>query len=306
VFYPRAAFDAAGYAVPSSWDELVALSHRIVADGGVPWCFGFESGDASGWPGTDLLESLVLRAGGVAAYDAWAAGELAFSSATVAEAGRLAEALIFEPGFVRGGPAAISRESYDEQLQHLLARDPVSGAIEPECWLYHQANFMLRMVPPDTRVGEDIDFFVLPPLDPGRPTPATGGALFASALVDRPEVRALIEFVASPDWGKVWATAPAPGFISANQRFDLSAYGDAVDDPAAAVRVALATATRAALAAGVWRYDASDLMPPAIGGWADAVGPGAFWRGMLAWVDGRQTLAQVLADIDAEWAALDG
>ena len=30
--------------------ELLALSDRIVADGGTPWCFGFESGIASGGP----------------------------------------------------------------------------------------------------------------------------------------------------------------------------------------------------------------------------------------------------------------
>ena len=33
-----AAFDAAGYEVPTTWEELIALSDRIVADGGVPWC----------------------------------------------------------------------------------------------------------------------------------------------------------------------------------------------------------------------------------------------------------------------------
>ena len=44
VFYPKAEFQAAGYEVPASWDELVALSHQIVADGGTPWCFGFASG----------------------------------------------------------------------------------------------------------------------------------------------------------------------------------------------------------------------------------------------------------------------
>ena len=35
------------------------------------------------------------------------------------------------------------------------------------------------------------------------------------------------------------------------------------------------------------------------------VGPGAFWQGMLDWVDGIRTIDQVFADIDAEWAALE-
>ena len=148
----------------------------------------------------------MLRVGGTDTYDAWTVGDVGFTSPAVMEAGRLADALIFEPGFVRGGPELISNEAYENQLFHMLNRNAVTGEAEPECWLYHQANFMLRLVPPDTRIGEDIDFFVLPPVDPVQPTPSIGGGLFVSALVDRPEVRAFVEFMASPQWGEVWAT----------------------------------------------------------------------------------------------------
>ena len=305
VFYPKAEFQSAGYEVPASWDELIALSHQIVADGRTPWCFGFASGFASGWPGSDFLESLVLRVGGVDTYDAWVGGEVGFTNPAVMEAGRMADALVFEPGFVRGGPELISNESYDNQLFHMLNRDSATDEAAPECWLYHQANFMLRLVPPGTRIGEDVDFFVLPPIEPFQPTPSIGGGLFASALEDRPEVRAFVEYMASPEWGEVWATDADSSFISGNRRFDTSSYGDGAEDPAAAVRIALASTARTALDADVWRYDASDLMPTQIGGWTDGVGPGAFWQGLLDWVDGIRTIDQVFADIDAEWAALE-
>jgi alpha-glucoside transport system substrate-binding protein len=88
VFYPRAEFLKAGYQIPDTWDELLALSDQIVADGGTPWCFGFESGAATGWPGTDFLESLVLRVGGVETYDAWTRGEIGFTSPAVSTAGK--------------------------------------------------------------------------------------------------------------------------------------------------------------------------------------------------------------------------
>ena len=91
-----------------------------------------------------------------------------------------------------------------------------------------------RWFPPDARVGTDIDFFPLPPLDAGQPAPMTGNVDFASALVDRPEVRALMEFMASPEWGEVWAEDQFGDFISPNRRFDFSTYGDAGVDPAAA------------------------------------------------------------------------
>ena len=84
----------------------------------------------------------------------------------------------------------------------------------------------------------------------------------------------------------------------------MSAYGDAAADPAAAVRLAMASAAQTALSTDVWRYDASDLMPAEIGGWTEGIGPGAFWQGMVDWVDGVRPIDQVFADIDAAWAAL--
>jgi alpha-glucoside transport system substrate-binding protein len=52
---------------------------------------------------------------------------------------------------------------------------------------------------------------------------------------------------------------------------------------------------RAAASAGVWRYDASDLMPAEIGS-------GAFWTGMVDYIDsGPPSVDRVLADIEAAW-----
>ena len=45
-------------------------------------------------------------------------------------------------------------------------------------------------------------------------------------------------------------------------------------------------------------------MPPQIGS-LGAEGPGAFWQGMLDWVDGVRTRDQVLSDIEAAWVALE-
>ena len=38
IWYPIKAFAAKGYTVPTTWDELIALSDKIVADGSNPWC----------------------------------------------------------------------------------------------------------------------------------------------------------------------------------------------------------------------------------------------------------------------------
>jgi alpha-glucoside transport system substrate-binding protein len=298
VFYPRVEFREAGYEVPRTWDELVALSHEMVADGRSPWCFAFGSGPASGWPGTDLIESLVLRTGGVEVYDAWTSGELGFTSPQVMAAGRMANDLIFEPGFVLDGTASVRENWYDTQLARMFVGGASTPA-EPECWMYHQADFVLRDLP---GYGAEVGFFALPPIDADQQVPAIGTATYATAVVDRPEVRAFMEYLAGPEWGEIWAGDPYSDFISPNRRFDHTAYGEA-SDPAVALRLAMVTTVEQALDSGLFRFDASDRMPPEIGsGTGDEAG--AFWTGMLDWVDGTRSIEQVFADIDAEWSAL--
>ena len=86
-----------------------------------------------------------------------------------------------------------------DQLDHVLARNDTTGDIEPECWLHQASKFVLTWnLPPGARIGTDIDYFMLPPIDPSAPSPLIGNPGFASALVDRPEVRAVMEFAASP------------------------------------------------------------------------------------------------------------
>ncbi|MFH1938964.1 MAG: extracellular solute-binding protein, partial [bacterium] len=71
VWYSPKAFAAAGYTVPTTWEEMIALSDKMVADGKTPWAIGFESGAASGWAGTDWIEDIMLRTVEPEVYDLW-------------------------------------------------------------------------------------------------------------------------------------------------------------------------------------------------------------------------------------------
>ena len=71
VWYNPKAFAASGYTVPATWDELIALSDKMVADGKNPWALGMESGAASGWVGTDWIEDIMLRTVEPEVYDLW-------------------------------------------------------------------------------------------------------------------------------------------------------------------------------------------------------------------------------------------
>ena len=64
-------FEDAGYEIPQTMEELKALSDRIVADGGTPWCIGLFSEGATGFPGSDWMEDLLLRSHPPEFYDQW-------------------------------------------------------------------------------------------------------------------------------------------------------------------------------------------------------------------------------------------
>jgi len=313
VFYPKRAFDAAGYEVPTTWEELLALSSQMVADRRDPWCFQWEAGFASGFAGSDFLESLVLRFGGVDAYDAWASGEASFDGPAVVAAARAGDALLLTPGFVAGGPESISQTDWSTAALRLLDEDPLTGEEGPQCWLSHQGAQMSDILGPPgspdaSRLGVDVDYFMLPSPEVVDVAPVNGALSLATALTDRPEVRALMAYIASPRWGEVMAGMDTVGetLFSANRRFDTAAYGGRRDQPNIDVRQRIHADNRAALDAGVWHFDASDNMPLEFSTWTDEYVPGPFWQGMFDWADGVKPIEEILADIQAAREAFDG
>ena len=158
VWYAKDDFDASGYMVPETWDELVALSDQIVADGGTPWCIGIESQAATGWPATDWVEDVMLRTTSLENYDAWVAGELKFDSPEVKNAFETVGNIWFKEGYVYGGRDAIVTTFFGDSPAGLFT-DP------PNCFLHRQASFITGFFPPDAKYKVDYDFFYLPPID---------------------------------------------------------------------------------------------------------------------------------------------
>ena len=141
MWYPVPEFEEAGYTVPRTWDELIALSRQMVADGRHPWCLGIESGAASGWPATDWIEALVLRLGGVELYDQWVAHEIPFDHPVVRQATSMFGEIAFGPGFVNGGVESINDVGFNDASQPMYA-DP------PGCWLNYMGDFAISGMPP--------------------------------------------------------------------------------------------------------------------------------------------------------------
>ena len=274
VWYPRRAFEEAGYEVPRTWEKLLALSDQMVADGRTPWCIGIESGGASGWVGTDWVENILLRTAAVDTYDAWVVGDLPFDSPAVRHAFEMVAEIWFADGYVEGGAAAIANTNVVDSALFIF-EDP------PRCFLQLQGSFMVPYFPPEARFGEDYDFFLLPPIDPAYGHPVLGGGDLFVMLHDRPEVREFVRFLATGE--SVRPFLEAGGVISPHRDAAFEWYASP-----AQLKIA-----QTLLEADTFRFDGSDAMPA-------EVGTSAFWAGVVDWVHG-SPLDQVLREIDAAW-----
>jgi DNA-binding SARP family transcriptional activator/class 3 adenylate cyclase/ABC-type glycerol-3-phosphate transport system substrate-binding protein len=276
IWYPVPELQAAGYTIPRTWGELLALGDDLRASGHTPWCFGWESEDVSGWPGTDWIENLVLAGAGPDAYDDWTFHRMPFDSPAVRDAFQRLDEILFEEGSVRGGlESARATSLFDAPLP--LLDDP------PGCWLHLQASFAAAFLP-EGSVGTETDVFPFP-LVRGEDATLIGSGDMITAFSDRPEVREVVRFLLSPGYGSEMVETGE--FLSPNRHFDAGHYPPFMRRRAEALR--------AALASDSFRFDASDLMPPPVG---DRV----FFEAMMTYLaEGPGGLDRILTELDAAW-----
>ena len=278
VWYNPKVFAARGYAVPGTWYELLALNAKIVAEGGVPFSIGLESGAASGWPGTDWIEDIMLRTAGADIYDKWVNHEIPWTDPRVKLAFETFGKL-FDDGFVLGGPIGALTTNFGDAADPLF-RTPT------QAFMHKQATFISGFITDhfDGLVaGEDYNVFALPTITP-KATPDGSVPLLVSGDVvtvfnNRPEVIAFAQFLTSETAANIWST----------ELGELSAYVDA--DPADFTNPITSKAQEMLLNATVSRFDGSDLMP-------GEIGAGAFWSGVLDYISGI-SLDTVLQTIEA-------
>lgn len=274
VWYRPPLFKEKGYAVPHTWDELMALSNKIVADGGVPWCIGLESGEASGWVGTDWMEDIMLRTAGVQGYDRWVNHEIPFTDPTVKRALDLFGQVVLNPKFVRGGTVGALSTSFADAPNPLFEE-------KPGCYLHRQSSFIASFLPKNINPDTDVAAFVFPPIDPQQGNPILVGGIAMGMFNDRPEVVELMTYLTTPKPHEIWASFG--GYLSPHQGVDLSIYPNALSRSQVEI-------LRKAEAI---RFDASDMMP-------SEVGTGTFWSGMVNYVSGVDG-ETVLQDIESSW-----
>ncbi len=275
VWYSPENFEDAGYDIPTTMEDLKALSDQIVADGGTPWCIGLGSGGATGWPATDWVEDMMLRTQTPAVYDAWVANELPFDAPEVVAAIEEFGAFARNDAYVAGGAGAVASTDFRDSPKGIFSSPP-------QCYMHRQASFIPAFFPEGTSVGEDADFFYFPAYsgkDLGSPV-LGAGTLFAITN-ENDAAHELIEFLKTTEAHELFMARG--GFLTPLKGVNPDAFADPT----------LRKMNEILLGATTFRFDGSDLMP-------GAVGAGSFWTGMVDYAGGKDA-GEVAAGIQASW-----
>ena len=285
VWYVPSRFEADGYDVPETWDDLKALTSQIIADGGTPWCVGIESGPATGWTFTDWNEDLLLRFEDVSFYDDWVNHDVPFNSPEIESIWNEILDLWNTPGAVYAAGGTIAATPFG---------DSGGPLVDGTCYMHRQASFYSAFIPEGTAFGNDegaVNVFYFPSTT-ADDKPALVAGTLAASFRDAPEVWGVMEFLTSSEYGNERVAAQITrkgggealsGYLSANSGVDL-------DNWPVLEQSMIEILQNAAVA----RFDASDLMPA-------AVGAGTFWTEATSAVNGDKSVKEALDAIEASW-----
>lgn len=220
VWYKPAQLEELGIEPAETWEEFTAAADTAKAEGLEP----FAVGGADQWPLTQWWDPILLRVGGVEAFNGLVDGTVSWDDPRVVE----------------------SFELYGELIANYFPPNALDrGFIDATCaWaegtaaFQNQGAFISLVAPgecnPDFVPGEDFTFFLMPAVDEAQPLPqAISGDLFAIAKdTDNPEAaKVLAAYLGSADAQAIWAERG--GFIAPNADVPLDVYPNEVDRQAA-------------------------------------------------------------------------
>jgi alpha-glucoside transport system substrate-binding protein len=255
---------------PTSWDDLQVLSQRSLDGGTRQWCVGLESGAASGWPGTDWIESLVLHQNGTDLYDRWVEGTLPWTSPEIRRAFLSYGQVVAEDGVFGGSAAAVS--TYFADAGAPLFTEP------PGCLFLHQGSFMPAFFESaGQEAGRDFDFFPFPPINEDDHGAIIGAGDLFGLFTDDPSAAQLLDYLISAEAQQIWVEHG--GVLSVNRR--VTEYPNQVAQREAEL---LSSAAH-------FRFDASDHMPPELNA--------AFWQAVLDFTTDQSRLGDILETLES-------
>jgi alpha-glucoside transport system substrate-binding protein len=256
-------------APPATWTDLMSQAAANKGSAQAIWCLGLGSGAASGWPGTDWIEDIVLRQSGPQVYNDWWAGKVKWSSDQIKKA---FQTYLTDVVANIADPVA----AVDPTKDFSLAGDPLFSN-PPGCEVFHQASFITGLGAfKAKKSGTDYNFFPFPDIDPAFAGSVEGSGDLFGMFHDTDAAKSLMKYLVTAPAQDIWVKAG--GALSANKA--------AVDYPDDISKRSAALLTNAKN----FVFDASDQMPTAMNA--------AFWTAMLTVTKDPSQLDTVLAALD--------
>lgn len=275
IWYNPTQFRAAGYQIPLTWPDLLALSDKTAGSGKYPWSMGVQSGASSGWPATDWIAEIYLNQSGPDMYDKWVAHKIPWTDASIKSGFQMFGQIVGGRHYINGAPQSILATGFQE-----ASYAPYTNP--PQSYMYYLGDFTAGFISgqfPNLKPGTDFNFFAFPTINSQFQGSVTGGADVVVAMKDTTAVRSLIKYLATADAQTIWVKRG--GFTSPNKSVDLNAYPNPVAQASAKMLTTAPT----------FRFGAGDLMPPAV--------QQAFWKGMLTFIADQHQLDSVLSGIES-------
>jgi len=258
-----------GQAPPKTFDDLMSQGKANQGQAKSLWCLGIESGAASGWPGTDWIEDLVLRTAGPDVYTSWYEGKTKWTDPAIKAAFDLYVNDVLANTY--GGDKTAVATNFGN------AGDPMF-ANPPGCEFLHQASFITTFSQfKSHQSGTDYNFFPFPDINPQYAGAVEGAGDLFGMFHDTPAAKSLMKYLVTAQAQDIWVKIG--GALSANK--GATDYPDDISKRSAAI---LANAK-------YFVFDASDSMPTAMND--------AFWTAMVDLTNGSKTVDQVLTQLDS-------
>ncbi|HEY6115766.1 MAG TPA: ABC transporter substrate-binding protein [Candidatus Dormibacteraeota bacterium] len=275
IWYNPKTFQAKGYQVPTTFDQLTALQGQIKGAGTTPWCVAVESGAATGWPASDWLKEIVLSQSGPDVYDKWVAGTQKWSSPEIKQAfTTFGQILGPNDSNVYGGAQNIIATNFGDVGKPMFTNPP-------KCYMLNQASFITTFFTssnPNLKPVDDFNFFALPDIN----SQFAGAHVVAgdswSMFHDTPQARKLINYLTTAQAQDIWVKKG--GKLAVNKQVPLDDYPDQLSKLSAQ----LVVNTK------IGKYDATDQMP------ADM--KAAAWKDLVKFIQNQGQLDALLADLD--------
>ncbi|MFH1524542.1 MAG: ABC transporter substrate-binding protein [Chloroflexota bacterium] len=188
VWYSPAQFQALGYTVPTTYDELNTLVDKMAADGNVPWSMGQESGSATGWTGSDFIQDVLLATQGPDYVNGIISGAVPYNDPGVVSAYQTYQKWASDAKYTVGGATGTLNTTFSDAVLKVFSNPPEAMMVKQSGW----AGGNVATAYPDLTYGTDYDFFQFPGAKG-----LQGGADFMYAFSDSPAAKALIAYLTS-------------------------------------------------------------------------------------------------------------